>query len=76
MKAGKNDLYRLVRGSQGNVSLDPGGTKAGRGAYVCSVSCLESALASKRLERVLKTNMTQEDHERIILGFNKMIREA
>ena len=37
----------------------------GRGAYVCSVSCLEKAISSKRLESALRIKVTDEDRERI-----------
>lgn len=75
-KAKKDELFRLVRDQQGTVSIDPVGTKAGRGAYVCSENCLKQALDSGRMQRVLRIKITQEDCERIILGFNKMIREV
>ncbi|MDU2065769.1 MAG: YlxR family protein [Sporomusaceae bacterium] len=51
----KKELTRIVRSPEGEVSIDPTGKKAGRGAYVCkSKVCLEQAFKGKRLERSLK----------------------
>ncbi|MBE6890115.1 MAG: YlxR family protein, partial [Ruminococcaceae bacterium] len=32
---GKKGAVRIVRSKEGEISLDPTGKKAGRGAYVC-----------------------------------------
>lgn len=61
----KSSLLRMVRTPEGIVTFDPTGKMNGRGAYVCSVSCLEKALASKRLDSALRTKVTDEDCERI-----------
>jgi predicted RNA-binding protein YlxR (DUF448 family) len=40
----KKELIRVVRGTDGNVSLDFGGKLNGRGAYICPDSqCLKKA---------------------------------
>ena len=40
----KKSLLRVVKSPEGTVSLDFGGKKPGRGAYVChSVECLKKA---------------------------------
>ena len=50
----KTELVRIVRDKSGEVSLELGGRKPGRGAYICkSVECLEKARKSKALERAL-----------------------
>jgi predicted RNA-binding protein YlxR (DUF448 family) len=47
----KRELLRIVRTPDGHVSLDPGGKKSGRGAYLCArLSCWEMALKKGRLE--------------------------
>ncbi len=47
----KRELLRVVRTPDGHVSLDPGGKKSGRGAYLCARrSCWEAALKKGRLE--------------------------
>ena len=48
----KNELIRVVKDPEGNISLDFTGKKNGRGAYICrSKACLENAIKSKRIER-------------------------
>ena len=61
----KNSLLRIVRTPEGLVCFDPSGKMNGRGAYVCGVSCLEKAIASKRLDSALRIKVTDEDRERI-----------
>ena len=40
----KQELVRVVRSAEGEVSLDLTGKKAGRGAYICkSAQCLKAA---------------------------------
>ena len=52
----KNKLLRVVRTSQGEVSLDKSGKSPGRGAYIClSEACLQKAKKSRAIERALKT---------------------
>lgn len=61
----KQSLLRIVRTPEGEVCFDSSGRMNGRGAYVCSVSCLEKAMNSKRLESALRIKVTDEDCERI-----------
>ncbi len=49
----KKALKRVVRSSEGAVSLDTLGKAPGRGAYVCSLPCLERAAKTRALERAL-----------------------
>ena len=57
----KKALLRVVRSPEGAVSLDFGGKKPGRGAYVCrSEACLKRAIKQKQLERQLETSLTEE----------------
>lgn len=47
----KNDLWRVVKTKDGEVSLDKTGRAAGRGAYICKdVACLKKAVKAHRLE--------------------------
>ena len=42
----KKDLVRIVKNSDGEISVDPSGKKAGRGAYICKSSeCLEHRIS-------------------------------
>lgn len=71
-KSTKTSLHRIVRTPAGDVEFDPKGRAAGRGAYVCSVECLEQALKSKRIERALKTQVSDEQKESV----SRAMREA
>lgn len=59
-KAGKRELFRIVRTPEGEVAFDCSGNAAGRGAYVCSEKCLAGAIESGRLSRALRTKITDE----------------
>ena len=53
--APKAELLRVVRDPDGNVSLDFGGRKSGRGAYICKqVECLRKARKNRRISGNLK----------------------
>ena len=57
----KRDMIRVVRGTDGTVSLDFGGKMNGRGAYVCpDPECLKKALRSKALDRSLEVTIPEE----------------
>lgn len=61
---GKRGLVRLVRTSEGTVTIDLTGKKAGRGAYLHPVrSCWESGLKGSRIEQALRTKLTQADRQ-------------
>ena len=48
----KKDLVRVVKGPDGDISLDLTGKKAGRGAYVCpDILCLQAARKARRFEK-------------------------
>ena len=62
----KRELIRVVRGTDGNVSLDFGGKAPGRGAYICpNADCLKKALRSKALDRSLEVTIPQEVIDRL-----------
>lgn len=61
----KDSLLRIVRTPEGKVAYDPTGRMNGRGAYLCSVACLEKAMKTKRLDSALRTKLTEDDCERI-----------
>ncbi len=65
-RKGKREMIRVVRDPEGNVSLDFGGKKNGRGAYLCpSSECLKKAIKSKALERSLEVAIPQEVYDRL-----------
>ncbi len=62
----KREMIRVVRGTDGTVSLDFGGKMNGRGAYICpDPDCLKKAQRSKALERSLETEIPAEVYERL-----------
>ena len=62
----KRELIRVVRGTDGNVSLDFSRKAPGRGAYICpNAECLKKALRSKALDRSLEVTIPQEVYDRL-----------
>ena len=62
----KKEMIRVVRGTDGNVSLDFGGKMNGRGAYICPNSdCLKKALRSKALDRSLEVTIPEGVYDRL-----------
>ena len=63
----KRELLRVVRGTDGVVSLDFGGKLNGRGAYVCpDPECLKKAQKTRSLERCLEAEIPLEVYDRMI----------
>ena len=57
MKA-KQELIRVVKNKDGEVSLDLTGKKPGRGAYLCrSTDCLKAARKAKRFEKAFSSQI-------------------
>ena len=57
----KKELIRVVKNSEGILSVDLTGKKPGRGAYICrDAQCLEKAIKSKRINKNLETNVSEE----------------
>lgn len=57
----KKELIRVVRSSEGAVSLDFKGKLPGRGAYVCpDAECLKRAKRSKALERAFSAPLPED----------------
>lgn len=62
----KKELIRVVRGTDGVVSLDFGGKLNGRGAYICpDPACLKKAQKTKSLERSLEVEIPEEVYLRL-----------
>ena len=60
-KKDKKDLIRIVKSSDGEINIDKSGKMPGRGAYICdNIECLEKAVKTKRIERVLESKIEKE----------------
>lgn len=60
----KKELVRVVKSSEGVISLDITGKKSGRGAYVCKdAACLAKARKSRRIERALECAIPDEIYD-------------
>lgn len=57
----KNELVRVVKDKEGNISLDLVGKAPGRGAYICKNSdCFNKAVKAKRFEREFSMKIPDE----------------
>ena len=62
----KREMIRVVRMTDGQVSLDFSGKLNGRGAYICpDPACLQKAQKAKSLERSLEVPIPQEVYDRL-----------
>lgn len=62
----KNELLRIVKDKDGNVTFDITGKSFGRGAYIKKdVEVLKKAKEKKILERVLETKIDEEVYKNI-----------
>lgn len=60
----KREMVRIVRPPEGGLTVDERGKAAGRGAYLCrSRRCWTLAFKDSRLERALRTAISQEERE-------------
>ena len=62
----KQELLRIVKSKEGDISVDLTGKKNGRGAYICKdEECLKKLQKSKRLDRVFEVPVSDEIYENI-----------
>ena len=65
-KKDKNQLIRIVKNKENEISLDRTGKKEGRGAYICDdVNCLEKLMKNKRLEKIFEMKISEEVYENL-----------
>ncbi len=65
-KKDKKDLIRIVKNKQNEINIDKTGKLEGRGAYICdSITCLDKAIKTKRIEKVFKQKIPDEIYERL-----------
>jgi len=62
----KRDLVRIVKTKDEGIVINAKGKTPGRGAYLCKTKeCWGNGLKGNRLETVLRTSFTPEDHQRL-----------
>ena len=65
-KRQKQELLRIVKNKQGEISIDIEGKKPGRGAYICkNINCLEKLQKSKRFQKSFGMGLPDELIEKI-----------
>ncbi len=63
-KKNKNELIRIVKNKEGNISIDKTGKAAGRGAYICdNIECLERAIKTKKIDKAFEMKINNEIYE-------------
>ncbi len=63
----KKELIRIVRSPEGDISLDPTGKKAGRGAYICpDKECITKAYKGHRLEKALEKQVNDSVYKKLL----------
>ena len=66
VRKNKRDMIRVVRKTDGEVSLDFSGKLNGRGAYICpDAACLKKARKAKSLDRSLEVTIPEEVYDRL-----------
>jgi predicted RNA-binding protein YlxR (DUF448 family) len=72
----KHELIRLVRTPDGDVAWDVRGKASGRGAYVHDdLEHFEAAVRKRRIAQALRTNLREEDVERLRREFEALLSE-
>jgi predicted RNA-binding protein YlxR (DUF448 family) len=62
----KNELFRVVRSPEGEITLDKSGKASGRGAYICkSAACFKKARKSGRIATALECAIPDWVYEKI-----------
>ena len=57
----KNELIRVVKSPEGEISLDLKGKASGRGAYICNdLTCLQKARKSRRIDRTFEMTIPDD----------------
>ena len=60
----KNQLIRVVKSPENEISLDLTGKKSGRGAYICNnAECLRKARKSRRIDRTFEMTIPDEVYD-------------
>ena len=75
-KSTKGQLFRIVRTPLGEVVFDANGRGNGRGAYVCSLACLEKAHKQGRLAKSLKCSVEANVYQNVYDQLSAYLAES
>lgn len=68
----KREMMRVLKDTDGTISLDVTGKKNGRGAYLCiSGECLEKARKNRGLERSFRMSIPTQVYENLEKEFQR-----
>lgn len=60
----KNQLIRVVKSPEDEISLDLTGKKSGRGAYICNdIECLRKARRSRRIDKAFEMTIPDKVYD-------------
>ena len=65
----QSELIRVCKVND-NILIDKTNQSGGRGAYICSKSCLQKAEKTKQLNRILKSEVPAEIYTALYKEFN------
>lgn len=69
----KSFLIRVVRDKDGNISIDPTGKSAGRGAYICKdAKCFEVAKKGHKIEKAFECSVTPDLYDNLKAQLEKL----
>jgi len=73
---GRRLAFVSTRTGGGDIEIDAAGKKEGRGAYLCpDPACWEKALKGKQLEHTLRSNLSQDNRERLEASRRQLYKE-
>lgn len=71
----KKELIRIVRSSEGEISVDATGKKQGRGAYICpSEACLKKALKAKAFDKTFEAKVPDEIYSKLASELSEALK--
>jgi hypothetical protein len=69
----KKELIRILKNTEGEITIDLTGKANGRGAYLCrDKECLLKARKNKGLERSFKMSIPENVYENLIKEYEKI----
>ena len=69
----KKELIRVLKNTEGEITIDLTGKANGRGAYLCrNKECLLKARKNKGLERSFKMSIPENVYENLIKEYEKI----